>query len=83
MTALEDDNPRVRAAALIALGRLGRGEAAEAILPLTHRSPGSIPKGQPLYKQADPGRVIPHLAVQALVAERRDGLPESARRAAR
>lgn len=69
VAALKDENPRVRAQALISLGRLGRVEAAEAILPLTIRDKDQpLPEGQPLHKQADPGRVIPHLAVRALVA---------------
>ncbi|MFP6752705.1 MAG: c-type cytochrome, partial [Pirellulaceae bacterium] len=67
--ALQDENPRVRAQALISLGRLGKVEAAEAILPLTVRAEGStLPTKEPVYNQPDPGRVIPHLAVQALVA---------------
>ena len=66
--ALRDSNPRVRAQALISLGRLGRPEAGEAILPLTKRSENHPqPTAEPLYKQPDPGRVIPHLAVRALV----------------
>jgi putative heme-binding domain-containing protein len=48
---------------------LGRQETAEAIIPLTAReSQYAVPTQEPLYKQADPGRVIPHLAVRALVA---------------
>jgi putative membrane-bound dehydrogenase-like protein len=69
LAALKDTNPRVRAQALICLGRLGRQETAEAIIPLTAReSQYAVPTQEPLYKQADPGRVIPHLAVRALVA---------------
>ena len=65
--ALQDEDPRVRAQALICLGRIGRSEAGEAILPLTQRaSYQPKPTAEPLYKQADPGRVIPHLAVRAL-----------------
>ena len=67
LVALKDENPRVRAQALISLGRLGRREAGKAILPLTIRPSGQPgPEAKPLYKQADPGRVIPHLAVRAL-----------------
>ena len=67
LEALKDDNPRVRAQALISIGRLGRREAGKAILPFTQR-PTDQPKptARPFYKQADPGRVIPHLAVRAL-----------------
>ena len=65
--ALQDTNPRVRAQALICLGRLGRAEAAAAMLPLTMRRPNEPkPTARPLHKQPDPGRVIPHLAVRAL-----------------
>ena len=67
IAALRDENPRVRSQALICLGRIGRAEAGEAILPLTSRaSYQPKPTAEPLYKQADPGRVIPHLAVRAL-----------------
>ena len=69
VSALNDENPRVRAQALISLGRLGRVETAGAILPLTIREKGSSPPTKkPLHNQPDPGRVIPHLAVRALVA---------------
>ena len=65
--ALGDVNPRVRAQALICLGRLGRTEATVAMLPLTRRMTNEPkPSAKPLYKQPDPGRVIPHLAVRAL-----------------
>lgn len=67
MAALKDENPRVRGQALICLGRIGRSEAGEAIIPLTARaSYQPKPTAEPLYKQADPGRVIPHLAIRAL-----------------
>jgi len=69
VAALSDKNPRVRAQALISLGRLGRVETAKAILPQTIRAPGSsAPTKAPRFNQPDPGRVIPHLAVRALVA---------------
>ena len=68
---LQDANPRVRAQALISLGRLGDAKVAEAILPLTVRETQfQIPTKKPLYNEADPGRVIPHLAVRALEAVR-------------
>ena len=67
IAALKDENPRVRGQALICLGRIGRPDAGEAIIPLTARaSYQPKPTSEPLYKQADPGRVIPHLAVRAL-----------------
>ena len=69
LAALKDPNPRVRAQALISLGRLARPEVAAKIVPLTQRSDDSpAPKQQPAWNQPDPGRVLPHLAVRALVA---------------
>ena len=62
--ALTYVNPRIQAQALISLGRIGRAEAADAVLPFCDR------KGVPATAQnaANPAIVIPHLAVQALVA---------------
>lgn len=69
VAALADSNPRVQAQALICLGRLGRQETAAAIVPLTTRATQyPVPTKEPLFNQPDPGRVIPHLAVRALVA---------------
>ena len=69
--ALSDASPRVRAQALISLGRLNNPAAAHNILPLTVREQGSaMPTKQPLQNQPDPGRIAPHLAVRALVALR-------------
>ncbi len=66
--ALDDSNPRVRAQALICLGRIGNPAAGEAIIPHTLRDENyPRPVGEPLYKQADPGRILSHLAVRALV----------------
>ncbi|WP_397569863.1 PVC-type heme-binding CxxCH protein [Schlesneria sp. T3-172] len=66
--SLNDPSPRVRAQAVISLGRLNCPETAASLLPLTMRSDGSVmPTQRPLQNQPDPGRVIPHLAVQALV----------------
>ena len=67
--ALTDTNPRVRAQALICLGRIGNPAAGEVIIPHTLRD-ANYPKpvGEPLYKQADPGRVLSHLAIRALEA---------------
>ena len=68
VSALSDANPRVRAQAVISLGRLGRVEAASALLSMTVRDPATpAPQAQPAHAQADLGRVIPHLAVRALV----------------
>ncbi len=67
VSALKDEDPRVRAQAVISLGRLGKVEAAEHIIPLTMRDKDSKPPtAAPTWNQPDPGRVIPHLAVRAL-----------------
>jgi putative heme-binding domain-containing protein len=67
--ALSDRSPRVRAQALISLGRLGRPEIADKIFPLTQRTDKSVlPTKQPVWNQPDAGRVLPHLAVRTLVA---------------
>jgi len=67
--ALEDESPRVRAQALISLGRLNDRSVAKRIIPLTARPKGStMPTKRPLQDQPDPDRVVPHLAVRALVA---------------
>ena len=68
VAALSDPSPRVRAQSLISLGRLKRPDTAASILPLTKREEGSVmPTQRPLQNQPDPGRVVPHLAVRALV----------------
>ena len=69
VTALTDESPRVRAQALISLGRLNDVGAIKSIIPLTARPKGSaMPTAKPLQNQPDPDRVVPHLAVRALVA---------------
>ena len=69
VAALADDSPRVRAQALISLGRLEDAAVAKSIFPLTTRPNGStMPTQRPLQNQPDPDRVVPHLAVRALVA---------------
>ena len=69
LDALADESPRVRAQALVSLGRLGDVSAAKQILPLTARPKGSkMPTQRPVQNQPDPDRVVPHLAVRALVA---------------
>jgi putative membrane-bound dehydrogenase-like protein len=68
LTALSDESPAVRGQALISLGRLGDAAAAKNIIPLTSRPPGSaMPTQRPVQNQPDPDRVLPHLAVRALV----------------
>ena len=61
--ALSDSNPRVRAQAAISIGRLGKTELALHLLPLALHSKSSPPHNEP-----NPSRVIPHLAIRALVS---------------
>jgi putative membrane-bound dehydrogenase-like protein len=69
--ALGDASPRVRAQALISLGRLNDVSAATDIIPLTSRPAGStIPTQRPVQNQPDADRAIPHLAVRALASLR-------------
>jgi putative membrane-bound dehydrogenase-like protein len=69
VAALADPLPRVRAQALISLGRLGDVSIVGKIVPLAMRPAGSsMPTRQPVQNQPDPDRVIPHLAMRALVA---------------
>jgi putative membrane-bound dehydrogenase-like protein len=69
LDALADETPRVRAQALIGLGRLNDPKAAARIIPLTSRPKGSaMPTREPVHAQPDPDRVVPHLAVRALVS---------------
>ncbi|MBN9118650.1 MAG: CotH kinase family protein [Planctomycetes bacterium] len=69
VAALADESPRVRAQALISLGRLNDPSVAKNILPLTARPRGSaMPIQRPVQNQPDPDRVVPHLAVRALVS---------------
>jgi putative heme-binding domain-containing protein len=69
LAALNDDSARVRAQAVISLGRLGDASAAKQLIPLTARPKGSaMPTKKPVHAQPDPDRVVPHLAVRALVA---------------
>jgi putative membrane-bound dehydrogenase-like protein len=71
LAALTDPSPRVRAQALIALGRLGDARVAASLVPLTSRPEGSpMPTKRPVNAQPDPGRVVPHLAMRALVSLR-------------
>ncbi|MGB1725280.1 MAG: DUF7133 domain-containing protein, partial [Limisphaerales bacterium] len=63
--ALKSSNLRVRAQALVSLGRLGDASAARAILP--HASAPRLGK-RPKQNEPNPAAVIPHLATRALVA---------------
>jgi len=78
VAALADDNPRVQAAALVAVGRIyaagrqghnaeAKTKAANAVLALTPiQQPTKKAEGDD-WRQAHPERVLPHLAMQALV----------------
>jgi putative membrane-bound dehydrogenase-like protein len=71
LAALADPSPRVRAQAVIALGRLGDVAAAASLIPLASRPQSSpMPTSRPVHAQPDPDRVLPHLATRALVALR-------------
>ncbi len=75
---LDDSNPRVRAAAIVAMARMGETRAATLLLALALESTARNTRradAQPLagegnkdaWRKADPDRVIQHLAVNALV----------------
>ncbi len=67
--ALADPSPRVRAQAVIALGRLGDASVATSLIPLTSRPDGSpMPTKKPVNAQPDPDRTLPHLAMRALIS---------------
>lgn len=81
LEALQDENPRVQAAALIALGRKyhaagepteatvqQRRSAANAILPLTICEAAEFAGDGDPWRFPNPARVLPHLAVKTLVA---------------
>jgi putative heme-binding domain-containing protein len=61
----------VRGQALISLARLNAPSSTKSIVPLTSRPSGSaMPTQRPLQNQPDADRVLPHLAVRALVTLR-------------
>jgi putative membrane-bound dehydrogenase-like protein len=70
VTALEDDNPRVRLNAAIALGRLGKAEAAPALLKAAaiKTDVAEKMKSPEAHATPCPEVVIPHVAVQSLVS---------------
>jgi putative membrane-bound dehydrogenase-like protein len=71
LAALSDASARVRAQAVIALGRIGDASVAARLIPLTSRPEGSpMPTKRPVNAQPDPERVVPHLAMRALVSLR-------------
>ena len=68
--ALSDESPRVKAAAIIGIGRLGRKEAAPALLATKVPSSFVAPVGDAEGPHATPNSaiVLPHLAVRALIS---------------
>ncbi len=69
LEGLADPSPRVRAQAVIGLGRLGDVASASRIIPLTSRPEGSpMPSKKPVNAQPDPDRAVPHLALRALIS---------------
>ena len=67
--AVQDANPRVRATAIIALGRLGKKEAAEALLEIRVPASAKVPETGTEGPHATPNSdiILPHLAVRSLV----------------
>ena len=59
-----DPDPQVRAAAIVALGRLGDPAAVAWLLPVL----GTLPIERPDPSLPNPDAVLPHLAWQSLVA---------------
>ncbi|TLV02565.1 DUF7133 domain-containing protein [Dyadobacter luticola] len=70
LKAMKDSNPRVQSVATIGLGRLGRVEAAPALLAVKVPSSFKSPEKGTEGPHATPNSAIvpPHLAVRALVA---------------
>lgn len=64
---LDDSDPRVRAAAIVAIARMGEKRAAKQLLTLTQRTEAAAELDGDAWRHPDVGRVIPHLAVKALV----------------
>ncbi|WP_341838740.1 DUF7133 domain-containing protein [Chitinophaga caseinilytica] len=69
LQGIKDPSPRVAAAAIVGLGRLGRQEAAAALLqtkvPATFVAPAKGTEGP--HATPNAAIVLPHLAVQSLV----------------
>ncbi|WP_343702904.1 hypothetical protein [Chitinophaga sp.] len=70
LEGLQSASPRIQAAAIIGLGRLGRPEAAAALLktavPASFAAPAKDTEGP--HATPNSAIVLPHLAVQALVS---------------
>ncbi len=69
LDAVHDPNPRVQAAAIVGLGRLGNTDAAPTLLTLKVPDSARAPQGEEEGPHATPNSeiILPHLAVRALV----------------
>ncbi|KPM47677.1 DUF7133 domain-containing protein [Jiulongibacter sediminis] len=69
LDGVEDANPRVRAAAIVGLGRLGKTEAVETLMKIQVPASAKIPETGSEGPHATPNSeiVLPHLAVRSLV----------------
>lgn len=67
--AVHDANPRVQAAAIVGLGRLGKKDAAETLLEIKAPATAKIPEPGTEGPHATPNSaiILPHLAVKSLV----------------
>ncbi|MFN9823426.1 MAG: HEAT repeat domain-containing protein, partial [Planctomyces sp.] len=63
---LDDPDPRVQAATIVALGRCGDLRAAQGLLQAAQRTEAAPAGHADAWRNPDPGRVLQHLAVQAL-----------------
>lgn len=70
LDAVQDPNPRVQAAAIIGLGRLGKKEAADALLEIQVPISAKVPETGTEGPHATPNSeiILPHLAVRSLVS---------------
>ncbi len=70
INSVNDANPRVRAAAIVALGRLGKKEAAETLLSINVPASAKPPAQGIEGPHATPNSaiILPHLAVRSLAA---------------
>lgn len=69
IAAAHDANPRVQAAAIVGLGRLGKIEGAETLLEIKAPASAKIPEPGTEGPHATPNSdiILPHLAVRSLV----------------
>ena len=69
IAGVQDANPRVQAASIVGLGRIGNQEAAEILLEVSVPESAKIPEKGTEGPHATPNSsiILPHLAVRALV----------------